>query len=523
MTDDKQAQPRANLSLVDVSIMVVGIVIGIGIFKTPSLVANFSSSETMFIGLWVLGGVITIFGALCYAELGSARPHAGGEYHFLQEAYGPSVALFFAWARCSVIQPGAIAAVAFVLGDYANVVIPLGPWGPAIHAVIAILLFTAINYVGTQPTKWTQKVLETLTVLALIGIIIVAFAVATPATPPAPPREITMAGAGLAMVFILLTYGGWNEAAYLSGELENAKRNMARALVVGVLIVIALYVLINFAYLKVLGLEGLRKSNAVGADMMRIIGGDTGALILSVVVVVAALTTLNVTIFTGARSYYALGRDLFALRRIGTWQERGQNPANALLLQGALALLLVIFGAATRDGFEAMVAYTAPVFWFFMLLVTISVAVFRSRETGGETHYRMPLYPLPPLVLGAACAWMLYSSLSYAGVGSTIGVLVLLAGAPLLFLRRTSGASAAGTSALASWGAILFVAGLLVAVALLFVIRPADAAGLRCVAFGKEATSTCITGAIFYGGWVLAAGLIVAGSMLAWRGQRRAH
>jgi APA family basic amino acid/polyamine antiporter len=438
MTESNQAQPRTNLSMVDVAIMVVGIVIGIGIFKTPSLVANFSSSETMFIGLWLLGGLVTIAGALCYAELGGARPNSGGEYYFLREAYGPPVALLFAWARCSVIQPGAIAAVAFVLGDYANVLVPLGRYGPAIHAAIAIMVFTGINYIGSQPTKLTQKVLETLTILALAGIIIVAFAVSTPALPPATPREIGLGGAGLAMVFILLTYGGWNEAAYLSGELENAKRNMARAMLIGVVIVIALYVLINFAYLKVLGLDGIRKSNAVGADMMRIIGGDAGAMVLSAIVVIAALTTLNVTIFTGARSYWALGRDLFALRHIGTWEERGQTPANAILLQSALALALVIFGATTRDGFEAMVAYTAPVFWLFMLLVTISLVIFRYREGNDVSHYRVPLYPLPPLILGGACAWMLYSSLAYAGMGSIMGVVVLALGTPLLFLRRTT-------------------------------------------------------------------------------------
>ena len=139
MAEPASAAPRASLTLTDVAIMVVGIVLGIGIFKTPSLVANFSSNETMFLGLWALGGLITLVGAVCYAELGSARPNAGGEYYFLNEAYGSKIALFFAWARCSVIQPGAIAAVAFVMGDYANVVLPLGPYGPGIYAIASIV------------------------------------------------------------------------------------------------------------------------------------------------------------------------------------------------------------------------------------------------------------------------------------------------------------------------------------------------------------------------------------------------
>jgi amino acid transporter len=446
--------------MTDVAIMVAGIVIGVGIFKAPQLVALFGtgnvaigplqlSGEQVFIGLWALGGLLTLIGALCYAELGSARPNAGGEYAFLREAYGSPLALLFGWGRCSVIQPGAIAAVAFVMGDYANVVVPLGLYGPGIHAIVAIGVFTGINYIGTTPGTWAQKIVETITVLGIIGIIVAAFVATVPTPPPAGPRDVSWGGAGLAMVFILLTYGGWNEAAYLSGELQNAKRNMARAMVIGVLLVIVLYILINFAYLHVLGLEAIRKSNAVGADMMRIVAGEAGAIALSCVVVVSALTTLNGTIITGARSYYALGRDIVALRRIGTWEQRGETPGNALVLQGAISILLVIFGTLTvtvqkdgtilRGGFENMVAYTAPVFWFFLLLVSISIYIFRCRETGEVTHYRVPLYPVTPAILAATCCWMLYSSLAYAGMGSIIGVVILLLGTPLLLLRRTDG------------------------------------------------------------------------------------
>jgi amino acid transporter len=449
MADPATSAPRASLSLTDVAIMTAGIVIGVGIFKAPQLVALFGtgnvaigplqlSGEAVFIWLWALGGLLTLIGAICYAELGSARPNAGGEYAFLREAYGHPLALLFAWGRCSVIQPGAIAAVAFVMGDYANVVVPLGAYGPSIHAIIAIAIFTGINYVGTTPGTWAQKIFEAMTMLGIIGVIIAAFVTMVPTPPPAAPRDVSWGGAGLAMVFILLTYGGWNEAAYLSGELQNARRNMARALIIGVVVVIVLYLLINFAYLRVLGLEGIRKSSAVGADMMRIVAGEPGAIVLSCVVVLSALTTLNGTIITGARSYYALGRDLHVLRHIGTWEARGETPGNALVLQGAVSVLLVIFGGLTRNGFENMVAYTAPVFWFFMLLVSISIYIFRSRETEAVTHYRVPLYPVTPAILALTCCWMLYSSLAYAGWGSIIGVIILFIGTPLLLLKRAA-------------------------------------------------------------------------------------
>jgi APA family basic amino acid/polyamine antiporter len=438
MAEPATAAPRASLSTLDAAAMLVGIVIGIGIFKTPSLVANFVPDENFFVGMWLLGGLVTFVGALCYAELGSARPSAGGEYQFLKDAYGPKVSVLFAWARCSVIQPGAIAAVAFVLGDYANVLFNLGPYGPAIYALLGVLLITAVNFVGTMQGKQAQLVLALLTVAAVLVVAVAGLFAGEVVRAPAQPKEFAWGAVGLSMVFVLLTYGGWNEAAYLSGELKDVQRNMARALMLGVAVIVALYLLTNLAYLHVLGLDGLRKSNAVGADLMKIVAGQNGAIILSLVVTCTALSTLNGTIFTGARSYYALGRDVSIFKRLGIWEERGQTPANGLIVQGLISIVLILFGSTTRDGFEHMVAYTAPVFWLFMFLVAISVIVFRMREPARELPYRVLLYPLPPLILAAACAWMFYSALVYAGWGSIMGVVVLAIGLPLMFLQRES-------------------------------------------------------------------------------------
>jgi APA family basic amino acid/polyamine antiporter len=438
MAEPTTAAPRASLSTLDAAAILVGIVIGIGIFKTPSLVANFVPDETFFIGVWLLGGFVTFVGALCYAELGSSRPSAGGEYQFLKDAYGPKVSVLFAWARCSVIQPGAIAAVAFVLGDYANVLLNLGPYGPGIYAVLGVLLITGVNFVGTMQGKQTQLVLALLTIAAVLVVAVAGLLAEDVARVPAQPKDFAWGAVGLSMVFVLLTYGGWNEAAYLSGELKDVKRNMVRALMLGVAVIVTLYVLINFAYLHVLGMDGLRKSNAVGADLMKIVAGTNGAVILSLIVTCTALSTLNGTIFTGARSYYALGRDVTVFHRLGIWEERGQTPANGLIVQGLISIVLILFGSTTRDGFEHMVAYTAPVFWLFMFLVAISIIVFRLREPGRELPFRVPLYPLPPLILAAACAWMFYSALVYAGWGSIMGVVVLAVGLPLIFLRRDS-------------------------------------------------------------------------------------
>ncbi len=431
-------EPRSSLSVFDAVTIMVGLVVGIGIFRTPSLVAANVPSEFAFIAVWVAGGVVTLVGALCYAELSAAHPHAGGEYHFLSRAYGKPLAMFFGWARGSVIQTGAIAGVAFVLGDYAAQILPLGPYGPALYAAVAIIILTGVNVIGTFQGKTLQIVMTFVEVGAVVAII--AFGLLGSAEQPAPqpvaPPEA--AALGLAMVFVLLTYGGWNEAAYLTGELEDAPRNIAKVLVLGTAILVTLYVLANLALLSILGLEGLRNSEASAADMMGRVAGPSGALIVSLAIVVAAISTLNATIFTGARVYYAMARDLTVLPSVGQWDERGKTPANGLILQAIVALGLVAIGAATRDGFKAMVDYTAPVFWGFLLLVGLALFVLRWREPGRVLPYRVPLYPLTPILFCLTCAYMLHASIAYTGVAALVGLAVLAAGAPLLLFRRRS-------------------------------------------------------------------------------------
>jgi amino acid transporter len=433
------AAPRASLTVADGVAIMVGIVVGVGIFKMPPLVAANVPSDGAFIAVWLLGGLVTLIGALSYAELAAAYPSAGGEYNFLFRAYGRSVAVLFAWARGTVIQTGAIALVAFVFGDYAAQIVPLGPYGPAIYAALSIVILSGINLLGTPQGTRTQNIFTILTVVTLLVVIATGLAVTANGAPaPTPAAPTGASGAiGLAMVFVLLTYGGWNEAAYLSAEMRDVGRNMVRVLVFGTLVLVVLYGLMNYAYLHAFGLHGLRASDAPGADLMRRAGGDWGAAVLSLTVCCAALSTLNGTIFTGARVYYALGRDLPIVRRLGVWDNRGAIPRNGLLVQTAIALALVVFGAATRDGFQTMVEYTAPVFWFFMLLVGVSLFVLRRLEPAHARPFRVPLYPVTPALFCLTCAYLLYSSLVYTGRGALVGIAVLAAGVPLLLMGRS--------------------------------------------------------------------------------------
>lgn len=440
--DGGAAVPRATLSVLDGTAMMVGVVIGIGIFKTPPLVAAQVDSEAAFIAAWALGGLLTLIGALVYGELAAAFPDTGGEYHFLKRAFGQRLAFLFAWARISVIQTGAIAAVAFVFGDYAQQLLPLGPYGASFHAATALAALTLVNLLGTFPGKRAQNLFAALTLAAVLLI-----ALAGLASAPAPPRPPAGGGeraAGLAMIFILLTYGGWNEAAYLSAEVRDPKRNMGRVLVLGTAAVAAVYLLVNLAYLHVLGLQALRDSQAVAADMMRAALGPGSALALSAAVCCAALSTLNASIFTGARIYHALGEDLASLRRLGAWNRSGNNPRTGLLVQSAVALALIGFGTFSHDGFQVMVEYTAPVFWLFLLLVGLGCFRLRGLGAASGEPFRGPLRLARPAVFSLTAAWLFYASLVHTGPGALLGLAVLLLGLPLLFLlQRHAGGSAA--------------------------------------------------------------------------------
>jgi amino acid transporter len=438
MPEVDNAQPRASLSVIDGVSITVGIVIGIGIFKLPSLVAGNVPDGLTFVSVWIVGGLITLIGAVVYAELAATYPSTGGEYHFLSRALGQPTGFMFAWARISVIQTGAIAAVAFVFGDYAQQVLPLGTYGPAIYGAGALVALTLVNLVGTYEGKNAQHLFTSLTVLAVLSIIVAGFFAPGAAAPAATaPAAATSAGAlGLALLFVLFTYGGWNEAAYISGEVRDPGRNMIRILVFGLGAIMLIYVLMNMAYLHVLGLDGLRKSQAVGADTMRYAFGGGAALILSLAICATSLSTLNATIFTGARVYHALGEDLSALRGIGAWSGIGNNPRKALVLQGAIALALVIFGAVTRNGFQTMVEYTFPVFWLFLLLVGVSYFVLRIKDPDRPRPFRAPLYPITPAIFVLTCAYLFYSSVAYTRLGSLVGLAVLIAGLPLLLLLR---------------------------------------------------------------------------------------
>ncbi len=428
--------PKPALTFVDAVSLIVGLVIGAGIFKTPALVAANVGSATQVLLVWLLGGVISAIGALCFAELATAYPHPGGNYYYLMRAFGRNIPFLFAWARMTVIQTGSIALLAFVFGDYASQLFSIGSYSPSVYAAVAIATLTGLNLLGVQQGKWTQNWLTAAKIIGLGLIVVIGLTWSSAAVPTVPREPASEASLGSAMIFVLLSYGGWNEAAYISAELHDVRRNMTRVLFWSIGIISGIYLLINWAYLQGLGLFGMRESEAVAADLMRQTIGGRGAVFISLIVALSALGAINATIFTGARTNYALGQDFSMFAFLGRWHPRANTPAQALLVQGAISLALVVLGTLTRKGFETMVDYTAPVFWFFFLLSGVSLLVLRRREPDVPRPFRVPLYPLTPLLFCFVCGYLLYSSLAYTGWGALVGVAVVAAGIPLLLWMR---------------------------------------------------------------------------------------
>jgi basic amino acid/polyamine antiporter, APA family len=434
--------PKKLLTTIDVVALIIGIVIGAGIFRVPSLVAANAGSGYMFMSTWVLGGLISLIGALCYAELTTTYPNTGGDYHFLRKAYGNKIAFLFAWSRLSVVQSGSIALLAYIFGDYASQLFSLGTFSSVIYAAAAIIGLTFINILGVKMGSGAQKLLTTLEIIGILMIIIAGlFFSSEPIVLESVAAEGTVIGTsfGLAMVFVLLTFGGWNEAAYISAELQSGSKKMVRAFVIGILAITVIYFLVNLSFLKVLGLQGMAESNAVASDLMQVTFGSWGMWLIVILVAVAALTSANATIFTGARSNYALGRDFPMFSVLGKWNHHNSSPVNAFMIQGLISLGLVSLGLLSRDGFETIVEYTAPVFWFFFLLVGLSLFILRRQNPDRKIPFRVPLYPLTPIVFCLTSAYLLYSSINYTGWGALVGIGVLLLGSVLLlFISKTS-------------------------------------------------------------------------------------
>lgn len=420
--------PVRHLTTRYVVVVTIAMVVGAGIFKSPALVAANAGSESAVYTLWLVGGLISLAGALCYSELAAAFAHPGGDYHFLERAWGRRFAFLFAWARLAVINTGAIALLGFVIGDYMNRVIDLGPHGASVYAFASVFLLTALKL---RPAgEASDSLLVVIVVVGLIVLVVAAARVALAGLPPlepGSPSRSSLGALGYGLVFVLLAFGGWTESATLSAEVRDGERGMVRALVISIGLITGLYLLTAWAMLRGLGLDGLASSTAPAADLMARAFGEGAGIILALAVVAAAVTSVNATIIVGARTTYAAAARYPALDWLGRWNPRTASPCNAILAQGAISLALVGLGAAYR-GFETLVDYTAPVYWVFLISSGIALIRLRMKEPDAPRPFRVPLYPLVPALFILSSSAMLVSAILYVQGGALFGLAIILAG-----------------------------------------------------------------------------------------------
>lgn len=409
----------------------VGMVVGAGLFKSPALVAANVGSDAALFGAWLLGGLLALLGATCYAELAAAFPSQGGDYRFLTLAYGRLVGFLFAWSRFAVINTGSLALLCFVLGDYLQAALPLGTFGSSIYAAVTLIVLSVINLRSRSMGVDTQVGL-TLALVAgvlLVGAVGLLFVIrGVPALDPEPLVAGSVPSFGLAMVFVMLAYGGWTEIATLSAEMRDPGRGMLRALMFGLSTVTLLYIVINWALWRGLGLSGLGSAEAPASRLLELAFGRGAELPVIAVVFAAVVTSINATIIVGARTTFAAARDWPALGKLGDWNDSRGVPAAAIVAQSVVALLLIGLGTATRQGFATLVDYTAPVYWLFMALSGLALVILRKRQPNAPRPFRAPLYPLLPLLFTASSVFVLWSSLAYVRVGALLGLAVLVLG-----------------------------------------------------------------------------------------------
>ena len=416
-----QGAPKQELTLFDSTCIIVGIIIGAGIYETAPTVAKSLGSGPLVMLIWLAGGFLALTGALCYGELATAYPQAGGDYVFLTRAYGPFAGYLFGWSQLAVVRPGDIALMAFIFARYARTL--YDPFGDSrlFYAAAAIVVLTGINILNVKAGKWTQNLLTLAKILGLVAISIAGLLAPEVKSLPVESEAFTWGGLQLALILVLFTFGGWSEMAYVAAEIKRPQQNIIRGLIIGTLTVTALYLLINGAFLSALGLAGMSTSQAVAVDMMDRVCPLAAKRLIAVLICISALGAANGLIFTGARISYALGADHRSFQPLGKWSPRLGTPVWALMVQGGLSLAIVLLAGSFVDA----ILYTAPVVWLFFLGTALSLFVLRRKEPHIPRPYQVTGYPLVPLIFSLCCLFMLYSAASYALANRPVGLIIL--------------------------------------------------------------------------------------------------
>lgn len=423
---------RRRLGVLDATLIVIGIVIGSGIFLLPNLIARNLPSQEAIIAIWVISGIVSLFGAFAYAELGAMMPDTGGQYVYLREAYGPACAFLCGWVFVLAVIPGGIAFLAVGFSIYLAAFVPLSPNSRILVALALVAVLSSVNYIGVREGAWTQRVFTSLKIAGLLLVIGAAiFAPHVASSDVVATQALSYAGIGITMTACLMAYNGWSYVSFVAGEMTNPQRNVPRSLALGMGIVMALYISANIAYMHVLSVQEIAATERVGAAVAERIMGPRGGAVLSVVVLMSIIGAINGCILTGARIPFAQARDGMFFRRFATIHPRFETPAFAILVQAVWSGLLIITGS-----YESLSAYTILSAWLFYALSVAAVWVLRRKLPDASRPYRMWGYPFTLWAFLAVSVWFLVDALVNQPKPSIIALLLAAAGIPFYFIWR---------------------------------------------------------------------------------------
>ena len=427
------AQLARRLGAFDATMIVMGGIIGSGIFMNPYVVARQVHTPALIVGAWAAGGVIALLGAFAYAELAALRPDVGGQYAYLRDAYHPSVAFLYGWALLLIVQSGGMAAVAATFARYAVELTGLRVSAPVL-AVITLLALTVINCLGVRSGSNTQTVLMLLK-LAAIGLLIAFGAKATANRQlPTANEPFDLIKFGAAMTPVMFAYGGWQTASFISGELKRPRRDLALGLLIGVIGVIAVYVGVNIVCVRALGADGLAQTTAPASAVMRLALGERGARLIAAGIAVSTLGFLSQSMLTAPRVYYAMAADGVFFRSVARIHPTTHVPIVAIALQGIVAVVITLSGT-----YEQILSYVVSTDSIFFGLTGLALFVFRRRQPSGE--FRTPGHPVTTAVFVLACWAIVAATLIKSPINSLIGFAILAAGLPAYAWWRRSAAA----------------------------------------------------------------------------------
>ena len=422
--------PARRLGLFDLTMLATGAAIGSGVFRTPAAIAAHVPSPVWMLAVWALGGVVTVAGALTFAELGAMMPRAGGMYVYLSEAYGELVGFLQGWAYFLVVATGAIAALAIVFAEYVSFFVPLGPSGRTILALGALAGLAAINVAGVRAAASASGVLTALKLAALAALVLFGL-FATPKTAPSwtAGAAPSSSAAAAAMVGVLWSYGGWQHATFAAGEARRPARDVPLGVVIGTVLVTVAYLATNATYLRLLPIAAIAASPMVASDAAEIAIGRAGASFIAGSIALSALGTAGIYTLTSPRVYWTMAERGLFFRALAALHPRFRTPARAIVLQTAWASVLVLFWGS----FERLISYVVFVDWIFFGLTGAAVFVLRKKAPRAERPYKVLFYPVTPLLFVGVAAWFVGSTLWGQPREALAGGALLALGVPVFY------------------------------------------------------------------------------------------